>query len=533
MGLLDSLFDGSAYSGQGGGLLDFLRNSQMQNSQYQPSPGFPDNQPSPLDNAQFPYGPIGAPSQAMAQMPPPASQPRAQPIAVGNYQMPRIGSDQQFTPDPAALPPNSQPTQGGILPAMPSTDISAQSRQPAMQPTLPQLPGTSILDRIGNPNGLIARLRGTDDHTVALQQQRQTQNLTFKALVAKGVDPQVAMTAVSPGNTEMLKNLIDENFKAKTPMSIGGGYIYDPGTGKTTRAYEPDDKTPAGFAKGDDGNMHFIPGGPADPAYIQLSEAKKKDPNGVFTLGRGGELYKLDKDGNPVIVHKNEAAQESTLDEGTTKAMAAQYLAGDKSVMTNLGRGAQGAANIVQLRTEIYKQAEAAGLNGKDIVNNFNEQAGNLAGQRSIGTRAANISLAANEANNMIPIALKASESVPRGEWMPWNKMVQAYQTGSSSPELARFVAATNSLVNSYVRAVSPSGVPTDSMREHAYSMLNSAQSAKAYKAVTDIMQDEMKAAMEAPGQVRKELRHDDKPTEAQPATIGKTKNGVSWGIVQ
>ena len=81
--------------------------------------------------------------------------------------------------------------------------------------------------------------------------------------------------------------------------------------------------------------------------------------------------------------------------------------------------------------------------------------------------------------------------------------MVQAYQTGTSSPELARFVAATNSLVNSYVRAVSPSGVPTDSMREHAYSMLNSAQSPKAYSAVTSIMQDEMKAAMAAPDQVR------------------------------
>jgi hypothetical protein len=194
--------------------------------------------------------------------------------------------------------------------------------------------------------------------------------------------------------------------------------------------------------------------------------------------------------------------------------MAAQYLAGDKSVMQNLGRGAQGAANIVKLRTEIYNQANEQGLNSKDIVNNFNEQAGNLAGQRSIGTRAANISLAANEANNMIPIALKASVAVPRGEWMPWNKMVQAYQTGSSSPELARFVAATNSLVNAYVRAVSPSGVPTDSMREHAYSMLNSAQSAKAYEAVTSIMQDEMKAALQAPEQVRKELRHEESPPE-------------------
>ena len=30
--------------------------------------------------------------------------PQAQPIAVGNYQMPRIGDPQQFTPDFAQLP---------------------------------------------------------------------------------------------------------------------------------------------------------------------------------------------------------------------------------------------------------------------------------------------------------------------------------------------------------------------------------------------------------------------------------------------
>jgi hypothetical protein len=47
MGLLDSLFNQSSYGGQGGGLLDFLRQSQMQQEQYQPSAGFP-GQASPI-----------------------------------------------------------------------------------------------------------------------------------------------------------------------------------------------------------------------------------------------------------------------------------------------------------------------------------------------------------------------------------------------------------------------------------------------------------------------------------------------------
>lgn len=484
MGLLDALFSGNS----GGGLLDLLRqnsgaaiannpgalSSDMaqygQPSQFAPQqPGMSSAAPipSPLDTARWPQGPLGAPSQANAQMmPPQAIQPQEGP-GIGD----RLGASLQ-----------SFANSGGPLPAI--------------------------------ANGLTSLFTGqrTDPTGIAQQQTQQTQNQTLRALIQKGVDPTTAQAAI--GNPELLKTLITQTYGPQTVTPLGNGYVADK-QGNIKRAYEPEDKIPQGFVKDDKGGMHFIPGGPADPAYIQLAEAKKKDPNGVYTLGRGGELYKVDEKGNPVIVHKNEADQpEATLDDHTAKAMASQYLAGDKSVMQNLGRGAQGAANIVKLRTEIYSQANDQGLNGKDIVNNFNEQAGNLAGQRSIGTRSANISLAANEANNMIPIALEASAKVPRGEWMPWNKMVQAYQTGTSSPELARFVAATNSLVNSYVRAVSPSGVPTDSMREHAYSMLNSAQSPKAYEAVTSIMQDEMKAAMAAPGQVRKELRHEETPAE-------------------
>jgi len=505
MGLLDLLG-----SQGGGGLLDFLRTNsaasiannpgglssdQAQYGQQAPSaqasPLFMrPNQPSPLDMAQWPQGPVGAPMLANTQMPQQAPAFMAQP----------------------------------------------------MPPQTPQDSGMGLGDRLGAgfrgfmanaQNGPIGAILG-GVAGVAGMGQGSVGNQTAKALLAKGVDPQTVQAAIA--NPELMSTLIKQTYGPHNIQSIGDGYVYDPQSNKVMRAYTPEkqplslgngyiykdgkvvqayesgDKVPVGFQKTDSG-LQPIPGGPADPNYLRAKTVGEADPNAVKVLGKGGELYKVGPDG-PVIVHKNEDGAEASLDDTTVKAMAAQYLAGDKSVLQNLGRGAQGAANIVKIRQEITQQAGAAGLNAKDIVNNFNEQAGNLAGQRSIGTRAANISLAANEANNMIPIALKASEAVPRTEWMPWNKMVQAYQTGTSSPELARFVAATNSLVNAYVRAVSPSGVPTDSMREHAYSMLNSAQSAKAYEAVTSIMQDEMKAALSAPEQVRKELRKEAVPAE-------------------
>lgn len=245
-----------------------------------------------------------------------------------------------------------------------------------------------------------------------------------------------------------------------------------------------EDKTPAGYRAKDDGSYEAIPGGPADPTVVRSQAEAKRIANAV-------------------------------LDDDTIHDMAGQYLAGDRTVLQNLGRGQQGAENIVKIRQEIARQAREAGVDPKGIVNNFNEQAGALAGQRAVGTRAANISLAANEANNMIPIALEASDKLPRSQYMPWNQMVQAVQKGASSPELASFVAATNSLVNSYVRAVSPSGVPTDSMRQHAYDMLNAAQGPEAYKAVVVTMQKEMQAALQAPGQVKAELRKGNEATAA------------------
>jgi hypothetical protein len=260
------------------------------------------------------------------------------------------------------------------------------------------------------------------------------------------------------------------------------------------------DKVPVGYRETKDGNYEAIPGGPADPAVLKAAAEAKRVANAV-------------------------------LDDDTIHDMAGQYLAGDRTVMQNLGRGAQGAENIVKLRQEIAKQAREAGVDPKGIVNKFNEQAGALAGQRAVGTRAANISLAANEANNMIPIALAASDKLPRTQFMPWNQMVQSVQKGMSSPELASFVAATNSLVNSYVRAVSPSGVPTDSMRQHAYDMLNAAQGPEAYKAVIATMKQEMDAALRAPSQVQEELRRGTSAPTAVPTEVPQ-QGAVPTGAV-
>ena len=185
MGLLDSLFNQSTYGGQGGGLLDFLRQSQMQQSQYQPSAGFATDQPSPLDTAQWPQGPVGAPSSA------------AGPIAIGNYQMPRTGTLAQYTPDPAALPVNAQPAQGQL---------------PMQQPAQPQGFGGFLqnlnenFQNMGNGGSLIGALTG-----------QQPNNQTAQFLVSKGIDPAMAKTIVS--DPHLLRSVL--------PSLLGTGGLTD------------------------------------------------------------------------------------------------------------------------------------------------------------------------------------------------------------------------------------------------------------------------------------------------------------------
>jgi len=168
MGLLDAMYNGNTYAGDGNSLLDFLRNAQMQQEQYKPTaPG----------NSPWPESPSAPPQPAG-------------PIAVGDYQMPRMGSMAQFTPppaEPAAIPQNAQPAQGQL------------PMQPVQQPQ--SFGGNALtgLQSFLNGGGLISSIRGAmegkraDPRGMAQEQENQTAQF----LVSKGMDPAMAKTVVA------------------------------------------------------------------------------------------------------------------------------------------------------------------------------------------------------------------------------------------------------------------------------------------------------------------------------------------------
>lgn len=180
-----------------------------------------------------------------------------------------------------------------------------------------------------------------------------------------------------------------------------------------------------------------------------------------------------------------------------------QYLAGD----TTAGSGyARNAAMKAQFMNRLAERAKERGMSGADVAAKVAEFQGIKAGQRTLGTRQAQIDMAVTEAQNIMPIALETSNKVDRTKYPTINSILLAAKKGTGDESVVRLAQATNALINVYSRAISPTGTPTVSDKDHAREIIDKAYSQGQYAAVVDLMKQEMAAAKESPGQVRADL---------------------------
>jgi hypothetical protein len=200
---------------------------------------------------------------------------------------------------------------------------------------------------------------------------------------------------------------------------------------------------------------------------------------------------------------KHAADPDSKLAPEDVKFLAQQAIAGDTSVYQNLGRGVQGAQNIVAIRKEVTRMQEAAGGTGADQAAANAGFQGEKAAARTGATKAANVGMAVAEAQKTFPIVREASAALPRTEFPGVNAALQAAQTGSGDPRVVALGTALNTAVNAYSRAISPTGTPTVADKEHARELLTTASTPEQLDAVLSVMEREMKAARQAPTEVQ------------------------------
>jgi len=153
-----------------------------------------------------------------------------------------------------------------------------------------------------------------------------------------------------------------------------------------------------------------------------------------------------------------------------------------------------------------YRQAPVTGTRGgasmlMGLVQKINPDynatkwTGANAYARTAGTYGARVESATNEVGYFIPQALNASNGLPRGKWLPINKIVNDYRAGKSDPSYYDFATANVSLINAYARAVNPTGVPRIQDKDHIEKLLSTATSPQAYQAVLKRIAKEVHAS--------------------------------------
>lgn len=226
-----------------------------------------------------------------------------------------------------------------------------------------------------------------------------------------------------------------------------------------------------------------------------------------------GQVFKHSQSPDSIAVDRRAAADlaaggaSPSLNDSTLDFMADQALRGDTAVYQNLGRGAQGAANLVALRTRVAQKAKDQGLGGGDLASIGADYQGQKAGLRTSGTISARIENAAAEAAQLAPLAVEAGRNVARSGFLPFGKAQIMFDTNTNNPALNKFATANIGLATAYASAMARGNKPTVSDNEHARELLQTAKSQEAYEAIVSQMEQEIKAAQAAPQVVRNHLR--------------------------
>lgn len=268
----------------------------------------------------------------------------------------------------------------------------------------------------------------------------------------------------------------------------------------------------------------FDPGNPKNASQLKIAQLKEIQAES-------------EKDGKTLSLNEAEAEwkkrqTQPSLAPDEIKKFGEQLAMGDTSVLTNIGRGAQSAANVLAVRKAAYDVMESRGQKPADLAMLNARYQGLKAAERASATQEMKMGAAAWEASNQADLALKLSDKLPRSRIVPFNAMVQKYEEKTSDPDMNSFASANNTFVNSYVRAISPTGISTDLVRKHAYDMLNTALSNEAYRRVVDVLKQEMRLAVVSPGQMLKQMeaeyKHNANPEEPPAPGMTPTANPMT-----
>lgn len=250
----------------------------------------------------------------------------------------------------------------------------------------------------------------------------------------------------------------------------------------------------------------------------ESKEALQRIPTGM-RLNKSGELENI-----PGFVKSKQDQVKagmvgSTMDDDTAEFLADRVAMGDTKALVGLGRGAQGAENLSKINSIVARKArEGSPVSdaARTILQNAAQQQGLIAAERTQANIMAKLSVYGRTAFNATDIAEKLSDEVPRTQFMPVNKILNAARTNTGDPKIVALGQGLMTLTNEYARAIG-GGHGTVHDKEEAEKRLSAAQTHEQLKAVIDVMRKEILAEERAMPAARKHIRDIYNPTSGGP----------------
>jgi hypothetical protein len=229
----------------------------------------------------------------------------------------------------------------------------------------------------------------------------------------------------------------------------------------------------------------------------------------AFTAWLAGERSRGHEPTQDEIIEQLRKIREGAgMTEAALDNLVERRLEGDKSVLIGIRQGQQGQANLARFNNRLAQVMAERGITAHELATRDQQYMGGMAYQRTVGTMGARVESASNEVKELLPQALETSRAYPRKKWVPWNVLVQKFDEGTSDLRYNDFIMANTALINAYVRAMNPSGVPriTERLELHAEKILSRATSQAAYEVQLRRLLREITASKRAVAKTREGL---------------------------
>lgn len=197
---------------------------------------------------------------------------------------------------------------------------------------------------------------------------------------------------------------------------------------------------------------------------------------------------------------------------------------------TNMGRGVQGNAEAKAIRARAAEMEIEAGGDPSNWPSRWQdykaEGVGKSAAERVRANREENLKLILRVTEAAIPAALEASKALPRGDFVPLNKLIQNGQIMTSNPKLVQFGMANLQLAEHWARAMNPTGVMRETDRDKALSFLSTAYGSNTYESAVRQLETQIKLEKSAVASGKSTVPAGSDPV---PGVSSSSANTTTW----